>query len=265
MASRKDSNEDDPQNENLKNDSDDSFGLPEIQYEPIRRNEPVDEPVEEVQASASPYQQEEEHQPEESEVREEYYEEEQPQESDYREEPPAYTYQREEEEASLWPKILGVVVIILVALAVTWYFALYKPKQDEAAAQARIVAEQQAAVQKQKEAEEARIRLEREAVEKRRLDSLALLKTPAIGIIETLNARTGRYYVVIASAVDSDLLMDYAKKLTANGVSSKIIPPFGRHKVSRLTIAEGDTFAEAAEKSEPLKAEFGDAVWVLKY
>ncbi len=265
MASRKDSNEDDPQNENLNNDSDDSFGLPEIQYEPIRRNEPTDEPVEEVQASASPYEPEEEPQPETSELREEYTDEEQERESEYIEEVPTYTYQREEEEVSLWPKILGIVLVILVALGITWYFALYKPKQDEEAAQARIVAEQQAAAQKQKEAEETRIRQEREAVEKRRLDSLALVKTPTIGTIETLNARTGRYYVVIASAVDSDLLMDYAQKLTVNGVSAKIIPPFGRHRVSRLTIAEGDTFAAAAEKSEPLKAEFGDAVWVLKY
>lgn len=260
MASKKDSNEDDPKSENLNNDSDDSFGLPEIQYEPIRR----DEPIEEMQASSSFSEPKEDSQQDESGMHEDYTKEEQPKEPVY-EEQHAYMYHREEEETSLWPKILGVVLIILVGLAVAWYLMLYKPKQDEAAAQARIVAEQQAAVQKQKEEAAARIRLEQEAAEKRRLDSLALLNTSAAGTIEILNERTGRYYVVVASAVDSDLLMDYATKLTVNGLSSKIIPPFGRHKVSRLAIAEGDTFAAAAEKSEPLKAEFGDAVWVLKY
>jgi hypothetical protein len=264
MARRNDSNDDDPQNDNLNNDSDDAFGLPEIHYEPIRREEPANEPVEEVQASESSFEAENEPQPEESEVGEEYYEEE-PQESEIAEEQQTYTYQREEEEASIWPKILGIVLIIVVALGITWYFVLYKPKQDEAAAQARIVAEQQETARKQKEAEETRIRLEQEAIEKRRLDSLAAIKTPSVGTVETLNERTGRYYVVIASALDSDLLMDYAKKLTASGVSAKIIPPFGRHKVSRLAIAEGDTFADAAQKSEPLKSEYGDAVWVLKY
>jgi hypothetical protein len=71
--------------------------------------------------------------------------------------------------------------------------------------------------------------------------------------------------VVVASAVDVDLLTDYAKKLSEKGVSSKIIPPYGKYKVYRITIDSGDSFAMAQAKADGLKAEYGDAVWVLKY
>ena len=47
MARRKKQDEDEPQDnqDNLNNDSDDTFGLPEVEYEPINRDEPVKETV----------------------------------------------------------------------------------------------------------------------------------------------------------------------------------------------------------------------------
>jgi hypothetical protein len=47
MAKRDDQNEDEQKNDNLNSDSDDSFGLPEIEYQPIqKKEEPVEEPAE---------------------------------------------------------------------------------------------------------------------------------------------------------------------------------------------------------------------------
>ena len=89
---------------------------------------------------------------------------------------------------------------------------------------------------------------------------------PAIGTIETLSGRSGRYYVVVASAIDGDLIMDYAKKLSANGVSTKIIPPFGKSKFHRLAVAEGDTYPTTQETADGMKGgDYGDKVWVVKY
>lgn len=258
MASRKDENEDEQKNENLNNDSDDSFGLPEIEYEPIRKQEePAEVTPEPEQPEASSYESE----PEVDNASSSEYEEEP---KPVEEEQP-YQYKPYEEEPSIWPRVAAILLVIVLALGAAWYFVIYKPKQDAAAEKARVEAQQRAAAQKAKEEEENRLKLQREAAEKRRLDSLEAIKTPPAGTIETLSERTGRYYVVIASAVDSDLLMDYAKKLSAKGVSSKLIPPFGKHKVSRITIAEGDSFTAAQAKADELKAEYGDALWVLKY
>jgi len=254
MAKRKSPKDDEPTNENLNNDSDDSFGLPEIKYEPLHKTEKLPEPEQE-------HVEEEKYETvqEESVMNNDYQEETQPVE----EEP--YQFKSYEEEPSIWPKILGILFVIVLALGATWYFVIYSPKQKEIAEKARIEAEQKAAKQKAKDDDDNRLRLQKQAAEQRKRDSLEALKNPPAGTIEILTERTGRYYVVIASAIDNDLLMDYAKKLGAQGISSKIIPPFGKHKVSRITIAEGDTFNVAQAKADELKAEYGDALWVVKY
>jgi hypothetical protein len=81
-----------------------------------------------------------------------------------------------------------------------------------------------------------------------------------------LSGRSGRYYVVVASAIDGDLIMDYAKKLSAKGVSTKIIPPFGKSAFHRLAVADGDTYQTTQETADGLKGgDYGDKVWVVKY
>jgi hypothetical protein len=251
MARRKKQNEEDAINENQANDSDDSFGLPEIEYEPIRKDE-------EVENSAADSQEETTSEPEPQEEQEYSNYESSQQESTYQ-----YSAYRDQEESSIWPKVLGILLVIVLALGATWYFVIYKPKEDARIAQEQADALARENARKAKEEADRKAELERQAAEQRRLDSLAAI--PKEGIIETLTERTGRYYVVVASALDQDLLMDYAKKLSDNGVSSKIIPPFGRHKVSRISIAEGDSFDAAQTIANGLKAEYGDGVWVLKY
>lgn len=258
--------DDDPQNENLNKDSDDTFGLPEINYEPLQKKESKPEPEPEPEPEIEPVQEPEPV----SEYQDEVYEEESSeyanQEPQTEEEEEVAAYKPYEEEPSIWPKIVGILVVIILALAATWYFVIYQPKQKEQAEKDRIAAEQKAQAKKQKDDADALLKQQQQAAEKRRLDSIAAInEKPAEGTIETLTERTGRYYVVVASALDNDLLMDYAKDLSSKGVGSKIIPPFGKHKVSRICIAEGDTFAAAQEKANALKADYGDAVWVLKY
>ena len=68
-----------------------------------------------------------------------------------------------------------------------------------------------------------------------------------------------------ARPIDDDLLMDYAKKLSAKGVSTKIIPPFGDNKFYRLAIADQDSFALAQSNADAAKADYGAGVWVIKY
>ena len=60
--------------------------------------------------------------------------------------------------------------------------------------------------------------------------------------------------------------MDYAKKLSATGVSTKIIPPFGKSSFHRLAVAEGDTYATTQETADGMKGgDYGNKVWVVKY
>jgi len=70
---------------------------------------------------------------------------------------------------------------------------------------------------------------------------------------------------VVSSAVDGDLIMDYAKKLSVKGTSTKIIPPFGKWKFYRLAVGDYDTFATAQTNADGVKGEYGSGVWVIKY
>lgn len=255
MARRK-KTDDQADDTNDQTGSDDTFGLPEIEYEPINREATPPPDVREPEP--------------EQQTQQAHYTEEQPETNrpmerdDVRQTEYNTTYYEEDEGGSPWPKILGIVFLLLLIGAGAWYFGWQRPKEAQAKLeQQRIEQAQMDSVrraQQLRDAEQARIAEENQ----RRADSLATA-APAAGTIETLNDRTGRYYVVVASAIDGDLLMDYAKTLSQKGVNAKVIPPYGRVKFHRLTVAEGETFAATQQIADQLKGEYNDALWVLKY
>src|SRR5258708_23683091 len=207
-----------------------NFGLPDIEYKPLEQldsSKPKDEPAPGKESSSS--------------------------------ETPSSYYEEEEEEGYKSGVIIGLIVgLVLVVGGFLGYKYIWVPKQEKAKlalleekrkAKEKVVADSLARV-----AEEERLKLEAAANAK-----------PAEGTIETLADRTGRYYVVVSSSVDGDLAMDRAKKLSAEGKSSKIIPPFGKWKYYRLCIGDFDSFAGAQSNADASKAEYADALWVLKY
>ncbi len=249
MARRKKTTEEKPTE--VASSSDDNFGLPDIDYKPLDRTEEpssVDqtttapEPVQEEQVSAAPIAETTTHTSGGYES--------------------TYSYAEPKEEGSIIPKIAGIVVVVLLALGATYYFAVYKPQKE---------AEQKALDEKNRkdaEAKEQERLAEQQRLEEERRRAAAEAEAnarPKEGSITTLTERTSRYYVVASSSIDVDLVMDYAKKLSAKGVTCKIIPPYGKVKFSRLTIAEGDTYADAQRTADGMKGEYGDGLWVIKY
>ncbi len=238
MAKRNKDSED--QNENLNDNSggEDSFGLPEIEYKPLEQTEETltPEPVAEQTEATSSYQ---------------------PEKSEYT---PSYASDNEESKA---PVIIGLIIgLIVIVSGYLIYQFVYKPQAEKE--QKELLAKEAA---KKKAEEEARLAKEREEEEarKRREAEAAANVQPASGEIITLSDKTGRYYVVVASAVDGDLIMDHAKKLSEKGTGSKIIPPFGKWKYFRLAISDFDSFASAQAAADQAKPTYGDATWVIKY
>jgi hypothetical protein len=263
MARRKKQNVDPPQ-ENPEN-ADDTFGLPEIEYEPLKRDTPAEEKkiedIPEVQPEPPPYIAEEPvaEKKQQDQPKQEFVEENQFYQPSY-----SYTSHREEKPA-IWPKVLGVLALLLVAGVAIWYFAFKLPEQRRAEDQVRRdrMAAQDADKKKKGDALEEQRRLQEE---QQKAAATKAAATPPPGTIETLSGRSGRYYVVVASSIDGDLIMDYAKKLSSKGVTSRIIPPFGKAKFHRLTVADGDTYANAQATADGMKGgDYGDKIWVIKY
>jgi uncharacterized membrane protein len=247
MAKRKKSEDESPE----QNDAD-NFGLPDIDYKPLDSTEspaPEEEgaPVEKVIVEeTTTYTYQPETQREEQPV------------SSYSS--PSYSSTEEKSKA---PLVIGLIIALVVVVAgALVYLYVYKPAAEKAK-QEELARENE---RKRKE-NEARLAREREEEERKRREAEAAAANakPAIGTIETLSERTRRYYVVVSSAVDGDLIMDYAKKLSTKGTSSKIIPPFGKWKFYRLAIGDYDTFANAQTNADGAKGEYGAGVWVIKY
>jgi hypothetical protein len=254
-------------NDNLNNESDDTFGLPEVEYEPLRRDT-EETPVSEPETPETPPVEEP---PVVERVEEPVYERPQeeiqniyaqPRVEDENHDYGSYAY--EPEKPSVWPKILAVGLILLLGFGAWYYFGIYKPKADKAAMEEEN-RQQLARQAAEKKRQDELAQLRRQEAEKRKADSLAAI--PKEGAFEVLSERTGQYYIVVASAIDDDLLTDYAQKLVKDGKNVKIIPPFGKKgKFYRLAIDGKDNYADAQASADNMKGgEFGDQLWVVRY
>src|SRR5688572_25885806 len=119
MARKKKTDEDESLNQNSgsQSDSDDTFGLPDIEYKPLDRAEETPVPSSEVQPEEQT----------QSASSTSYENVQKPMEQQ-----PEYAYEPEEESTPVWPKVLGILLVIAVALGAVWYFMSYKPAQEKA-------------------------------------------------------------------------------------------------------------------------------------
>jgi cytoskeletal protein RodZ len=224
--------------------NEDDFGLPDLDYKPLDQLE--ENSPEQPRSEPSP-------------LMEEFDDSTSAEKEPIREE---IKFEAEAEQKSKAPIFIAMIigVVVLAAAFLVWKYVIVpsneKAKQEQLAKEKALKARE----------EEARLAKQREEEERQRLAAEAAANAkPAEGTIEVLENPTKRYYVVITSAVDADLTMDYAKKLSAKGVSSKIIPPFGKWKFNRLAIADFDNFQAAQSQADAAKADYGDAVWVIRY
>jgi hypothetical protein len=247
MAKRKDNPENEGENLNEGNNGDDNFGLPDIEYKPLDSTEETSNDSSTLDFSSD------------------MDTEKTTQNSEQAEREKNYTYTPAEEPKSNAPVIIAVIIgLVLVVAGFLIYQYVYKPKAEKT--KKEQLAKQEA--EKKRKEEAALLAKQKEEAERLRLEqekAAAATAAPAQGTIETLSGRTGRYYVVVSSDIDDDLIMDYAKKLSANGTSTQIIPPYGKTKFSRLAVGNFDSFAEAQTSADGLKATYGDGIWVIKY
>jgi hypothetical protein len=213
---------------NKNSNDEDNFGLPDIEYKPLDQLDSPNSSEESVREN----------------------------ENTSRETP---VYEEEEEESGTGRIIGWIVVLVVLVGAFLAYRYVYVPKKEKEKLE-RLAKEKEEVRQKAvtdslaRVAEDERLKREAEANAK-----------PTVGAIETLEQRTGHYFVIISSSVDGDLAMDRARKLSEKGISSKIIPPFGKWKFYRLGIGDFDSFASAQSSADASKSEYGDALWVMKY
>jgi poly-beta-1,6-N-acetyl-D-glucosamine synthase len=85
------------------------------------------------------------------------------------------------------------------------------------------------------------------------------------GTIDTLLTETGKYFVIVASVLNSEFVEEYTRKLSKKGVDTMIIPNYTTRQFNLIAVAKTATFQEAEKLKQTLKPEYGDGIWILKY
>ena len=240
------------------NEVDDSFGLPEVDYQPLASEESQEESRETSEAD-DPY----EYSASSGDTFGQTQDTETSQEAGYI----PGSYSPPKDDSNKTGIIIGVIIMLLVAAGAIWFFGFHRPAQI--AEEQRIEKQRKAAAEKRKreaelQAERERIAREQAELEAAEREAEEVTET-GTGTIEAISARTGRYYVVVASAIDGDLAMDYAQELSAGGQSVKIIQPYGRVKFYRVAVQDLENWNDAQNTANEFKAQYGDGVWVIKY
>ncbi|MGK7392395.1 MAG: SPOR domain-containing protein [Candidatus Cyclobacteriaceae bacterium M2_1C_046] len=246
------------------NEADDNFGLPDVDYTPVEE-ETTKKPEEEepVAEENTDYASSQEETAYESSAADDSTP---TTETTSTYEPGSYRPPKEESNA---PKIIILIAVILLVGAGIWYFGFYSPQQK--AEQARIEQEQRDAEEaqlaedrRQEQERQQQLEAQREA-ERLAAEEEAAAQEPQEGSFEILSSRTGNYYVVVSSSLDSDLATDFGRRLAQEGLNTKLLEPTGNNKFHRVAVAGFDTWASAQEKADELKGRFGENVWVVKY
>ncbi len=289
-----------PENSDGLNEDDDSFGLPDVEYQPLDDSENQygqETGIETNAGYASEYDTQEGDGYDENTYS-----------TGYEDDSMAGNAYEEETERqdSKTPMIIVLVLVFLLGGGILGYLFWWKPMQGNSEEFMALKKEGVALLEKNKW-EEAITKFEEakklENVSDTELSSLGPLMTKAksgalaeqkaaeaaleqetiqnaenmpesntsepiaqeAGTVETVSDRTGRYHVVIASSFDGDLANDYADKLAKEGKSVKVLQPYGKKKFFRVAVASFDDLMAAEAHSIELKEEFGGDTWVTKY
>jgi hypothetical protein len=242
-----------PKSSKDENEDSDNFGLPEVEGEdekPEDLGEPFSESWEEKKEEETPYAYSDDFIAEENADSTYAYAEEPeaPEQPEVNDEYSASNYEEEyrQKKSPVGWIILAVVILIAIIIAVFWWMN----RESEPKPVPQKV-EQQPVIEDPEPEPEPEPIVNPEPVRE-------------AGLFE-INGPTGRYHVIVASSIDRDLVMDYGKKLAKNGMTCNVLAPLGSKMFHRLSVADFASLNDAALKSEQLKSEFGEEVWVIRY
>lgn len=154
------------------------------------------------------------------------------------------------QSSNLWPVWVGVAVLLCLAGFFLYFFIFDK---EEVPATPPVV--ERATPQPEPIYEEPEAVVEEEWTPAK----------PETGEITTISGRTGRYYVIVGSFIDSDMAADYAVKLSKQGNNVTIIEPTGNRKFYRLAVKDGETFDQLNDELDTFRSTFGQDIWVVRY
>lgn len=155
-------------------------------------------------------------------------------------------------EPSGVPRLLYILIPILtILLALKGYFYLH------------VAPEKVSDLEKTPPTEVVPTEIPAKAEEKEKQQSEPIKPAKPVAVI--LSEPTGRFHVVIKSALDKEFILKEAEKLNADGIECLVIPASATSPSNRLVLFSTEDLRQAQLKADSLRPSFGAGLWVLKY
>jgi hypothetical protein len=222
--------------ENSKNEFQDPFksdtdvkdyGLPEINFKPIEREEPKKINVE----------------------------------PPYKKETPKHVVE-EKKNRNILPVLIGAFVLVLIFGAAIYFFVFNE--SGEARTSDNVPYEPEVA-EVIEEAPVESIPESFESAGTDNTNNTFFSEERTEGSVTVVNGRSRRGYIVVGSFFDEDNATDFGNKLASSGVEVKLIKPDRYSRYYKLAIADYENYEAAASEISNFKSNFGNQIWVLRY
>lgn len=80
-----------------------------------------------------------------------------------------------------------------------------------------------------------------------------------------ITGQSGRYFVVVGSFVNKKNAFKLKRKISASGTDATIMEPGPKSSFYLVSVADFDNHEEATKKMRELRANFGNSIWVKKF
>lgn len=246
-------NDEDWNSEHNREEESDDFGLPDVSYDPLDREQ---ESSQEDYSYGNSYSESSYEEESDTYENQEYS-------NDVYNQPDEDFEDEQDNSTKVLLIILGILIVLGGLFAIYWFVIKDQESEPEIV---ETVPEQTQPEQQQQQPEaipDDAFTPQEETTEEQPTEETT--PTTSQGNIVKIASTSGEYYIVIGSFVDDDLAIDYGRELAAQGVSTYLLDPVGDNKFYRLAVDRFDTWSVAANQMEDLKATFGNNIWVLKY
>lgn len=203
------------------------FGLPEVNFQPIEREEPKKIIVEQP----------------------------------HKKEAPKHVVE-EKKKSNILPVLIGAFVLVLIFGLAIYFFAFNETGQAQSSEYVPYEPEIAEVIE---EAPVESIPENFETAGTDNSDNTVFSEEKKEGSITVVNQRSRRGYIVVGSFFDEDNATDFGNKLASNGEEVKLIKPDRYSRYYKLAVADYDNYEQATTEISNFKSNYGNQIWVLKY
>lgn len=96
-------------------------------------------------------------------------------------------------------------------------------------------------------------------------EEIAKTEDVKLSTANLINGKSGRYFIIVGGFSSKKNAVKLREKLISDGLEAKVISPMAGSELYRVSLGDYSDKEAAQEKSNSLKADYGNELWVMQY